>query len=93
MPVVQGPVEELRMTRVIHGRVRGRTIELCEDLGMADGQEVEISIRTVPAGQARKPGEGLLRTEGALADDPYWDEIMEEIHQERKNDPRREVTE
>jgi hypothetical protein len=24
-------------------------------------------------------GEGLLRTEGALADDPYWDAIMEAI--------------
>jgi hypothetical protein len=29
-------------------------------------------------------GEGLLRTEGALADDPHWDKIMEEIYQERK---------
>jgi hypothetical protein len=34
------------------------------------------------------PGEGFLRTEGALADDPEWDSIMEEIHQARKVERR-----
>ena len=79
------------MTRLIHGKVRGRMIELTEDLGLADGQEVEVSVRTVPESLMCKTGEGLLRTEGALADDPYWDEIMEEIYQERKTDTRREI--
>lgn len=81
------------MTKVIHGKVRGKTIELTEDLGLAEGQEVEVSVRTVPAAPARAPGEGLLRTEGALADDPHWDAIMEEIYRERKNDTRREILE
>lgn len=31
-------------------------------------------------------GVGLLRTEGALKDDPHWDQIMEEIQQERKKE-------
>ena len=77
------------MTKVIHGKVCGRTIELSEDVGLAEGQEVEVSVRAVAANSGRKPGDGLLRTEGALADDPYWDAIMEEIYQERKNDTRR----
>jgi hypothetical protein len=81
------------MTKVIHGKVHGRTIELSEDPGLAEGQEVEVSVRTVPNGQARKPGDGLLRTEGALSDDPHWDAIMEEIYQERKNDSRKEIPE
>jgi hypothetical protein len=72
------------MTKVIHGKVRGRTIELAEDLGLAEGQEVEVSVRPVPASPTRTLGEGLLRTAGALADDTYWDAIMEEIYLERK---------
>ena len=71
------------MIKVIHGKVRGKTIELTEDLELTDGQEVEVSVRMVPAIPTRKTGEGLLRTEGALADDPHWDAIMEEIYQER----------
>lgn len=79
------------MANVIQGRIFGRTIELAEDLGLAEGQEVEVSVRTVPATSTRKPGDGLLRTEGALADDPHWDAIMEEIHRERTNDSRQET--
>jgi hypothetical protein len=81
------------MPKTVHGKVHGRTIELDEDLGLAEGQEVEVAVRTISTGQGHKPGEGLLRTEGALADDPHWDAIMEEIYQERKKDTRREVAE
>lgn len=76
------------MAGVIHGRIFGRTIELTEDLGLTDGQEVEVSVRIAPV---RRAGDGLLRTEGALADDPHWDAIMEEIHRERQDDTRRDV--
>lgn len=81
------------MIKFIHGKVRGRTIELNEDLGLAEGQDVEVSLRTVAAVPVRTPGEGFLRTEGALADDPYWDAIMENIYQERKKDTRKDVPE
>ena len=80
------------MTRTIHGKVHGKTIELDEDLGVPEGQEVEVQIKVVTEA-ARKPGEGLLRTEGALADDTEWDAIMEEIYQERKRDTRKEILE
>jgi hypothetical protein len=74
------------MTKVVHGKVHGKTIELTQDLGFADGQEVEllVSIRT----PTKKWGDGILRTAGALADDPYWDSIMQEIHDSRKIERR-----
>jgi hypothetical protein len=81
------------MTKTLHGKVRGKTIELDEDLEVAEGQEVEVTVRTIPPPPARKPGEGFLRTEGALADDQEWDAIMEEIYQDRKRDTRREILE
>jgi hypothetical protein len=74
------------MTRILHGKVRGKTIELEEDLDVAEGQEVEVQVTIVQP--ARKWGEGILRTAGALADGPYWDSIMEEIHQSRKVERR-----
>jgi hypothetical protein len=78
------------MIRTVHGKIRGRTIELDEDPGIADGQQVEITFKTIPP--PRPWGEGILRTAGALADDPEWDEIMEEIYRQRKgllgSDPR-----
>ncbi len=72
------------MTKVIQGKVHGRTIELLEDLGLADGQDVEVQVKILSP--TRKWGEGILRTAGALADDSHWDAIMEAIHQERKRD-------
>jgi hypothetical protein len=70
------------MIKTIHGKVHGKTIELDEDLGVAEGQEVEVQVRIVQP--ARKWGEGILRTAGALASDNEWDGIMEQIKQERK---------
>src|SRR5439155_1163203 len=65
------------------GKSNGRVIELTEDLGIAEGAEVEVSVRTLAPGPARQPGEGLLRTEGALADDPHWDAIMDQVRRAR----------
>lgn len=69
--------------KMVQGIAHGKTIELTEDLGLAEGQQVELIVRVIPQA-GRPPGEGLLRTEGALADDPYWDDIMDEIHRSRK---------
>ncbi len=74
------------MTKTVHGKIRGKAIELDEDLGVVDGQEVEVQVTI--AQPARKWGDGILRTAGALADDPYWDAIMEEVHQARKIERR-----
>lgn len=37
------------MTKVIHGTVHGRTIELAEDLDLADGEEVEVQVKVLQA--------------------------------------------
>ena len=80
------------MTRTLRGVIRGRTVELMEDLGVADGQQVEITIKTVAS--PAPWGEGLRRCAGAFA--PDWteedDRIMEQIHQERKRDTRKEIS-
>ena len=34
------------MNKSIHGRVHGRTIEIDEDLGLSDGQEVKLHFIT-----------------------------------------------
>jgi hypothetical protein len=70
------------MTKTIHGKIHGKTIELDQDLGVVDGQEVEVQVTIVQP--PRKWGEGILRTAGALADDPEWDAIMEQIQYQRK---------
>ena len=48
---------------------------------------VEVQVRALPKG-TQAPGDGFLRTEGALADDTEWDDIMEEIHMARKVERR-----
>lgn len=49
------------MTKTLHGKVRGRTIELDEDPRMPEGQEVEVKI--VPATPSTKAAmsEGLTK--------------------------------
>ena len=79
------------MTKTIHGIVHGRTIELDEDLGVAEGQPVEVQVKVPRPTQAW--GGGILRTAGALADDPHWDGIMDEIHQARKLERRPQMDE
>jgi len=37
------------MTKVLHGMVHGRIIEVTEDLGMLDGQAVELIVTASPA--------------------------------------------
>jgi hypothetical protein len=81
------------MTKVIHGKINGRTIELSEDLGLPPGEEVEVRVGTLPPKE--NWGEGLKRCADALAND--WteedDRILEEIHLDRKRPSRREIPE
>jgi hypothetical protein len=41
------------MTRTIQGTIHGRTIELSEDLGLIDGQTVEVQIKTLESSADR----------------------------------------
>jgi len=78
------------MTKTIHGKVHGKIIELDEDLGVADGQDVEVQVKAV---SSTTTCEGFRRCAGALADIPGLDEHMEQILRERKTDRFRDVPE
>jgi hypothetical protein len=74
------------MTKTLHGKAHGRTIELDEELGFSEGQEVEVQVK--PLSKAKQWGEGILRSAGGWADYPEMDAIMEHIYQARKLDRR-----
>jgi len=74
------------MTRTLHGKVHGRTIELDEDPGVAEGQEVELQMKVIPPPQ--KWGDGIRRSAGGGANYPEMDAIMEKIQQARKLERR-----
>ena len=80
------------MENLIHGIVHGKSIELSENPGVPDGTQVQLWLKPL-APAAAVWGEGLRRCAGALADE--WteddDRILEEIHQERSQDSRREL--
>ncbi len=72
-----------------HGIIRGRTIELAEDLGMDDGQPVQVDVQIVPS--ARQWGNGILRSAGAWKEYPELDNVMEKIQEIRHLDTRQQA--
>jgi hypothetical protein len=75
------------MSKTIHGRAHGKTIELDEDLGVPDGQEVRVTVEPLPAGEASQlpAGEGLRRAFGAWASDAdELDAFLEWNREQRK---------
>ncbi|QEH32133.1 hypothetical protein OJF2_06020 [Aquisphaera giovannonii] len=85
------------MVKVVRGIIRGRIIELSEDLGLTEGQQVEVRVDVVAAPEPvhvpRPWGEGLLRSAGALAAD--WtdedDRILEQLERDRHRPSTREI--
>ena len=70
------------ISKVLHGVVHGRIIELSEPAGVADGQKVEVVVRH--SKPSRPWGEGIRNSAGGWADYPEMDAIMEQIRQDRK---------
>lgn len=81
------------MEKTVQGHVHGKTIQLVEELGLREGQQVELVVRVLPP--KHHWGEGILRSAGAMA--PFWteedDRILEEIYQDRIRPSRREIPE
>jgi len=77
------------MTKTIHGRIHGKTIELDEDAGIAEGQEVEVTVK--PTRNSRPWGEGIKNSAGAWADYPEMDEVMQQIQRDRKFERRNQI--
>lgn len=68
-----------------YGIVHGRTIELQSDVGLPDGQSVEVTLRPLTSDQPLPPGEGIRRSAGAWADDAdELDAYLEWSRQQRK---------
>lgn len=74
------------MTHVARGKAHGKTIELDRDLGLADGQEVEVQV--IPLPTREQWGEGIRRSAGGWADHPEMGAVMEQIQQDRKRERR-----
>ena len=70
------------MTRLLHGRIRGRFLELDEDTGMVDGEEVDVLLTPVKA--ERLWGQGILRSAGALSDEPDFDAVFNAVAESRR---------
>ena len=71
------------MNRVIQGIVHGKVIELREEIGIPDGQEVDILVTLRNA----NPGtsSGILRSAGVAADLADFDIVFGRIETERKS--------
>jgi hypothetical protein len=89
------------MVKTVHGTVHGRTIELDEDLGVVEGQAVEVHV-TLVAPRKKLPGpppgwrpDGNGTAAGMMAN--AWteedDRILEGIYRERKQSSRPESLE
>lgn len=82
------------MTKIMRGIVHGKTIELDQEIGVPEGEKVEVAIHIIPKAPATETwGDGLRRCAGALAGIPGLDEDMEQILGERKTARFREVSE
>jgi hypothetical protein len=79
------------MNKIAHGIIHGNTIELRDNPGFQDGQEVEVIVKVVKI--PRPWGEGLKRCAGALANESPEedDKILEEIYRQRKCNTGREI--
>ncbi len=73
-------------SNVHRGVVHGKTIELDDETGLPDGQEVTVTVQPVKPDQKKlPPGEGLRRSFGAWADDADdLDKYLEWNRQQRK---------
>lgn len=80
------------MIRKVEGTVHGNSIEVAEELGLHDGDRVELTVEKISK-RTEPWGEGLRRCAGALADS--WteedDRILEQIYRDRHHDTRPEI--
>ncbi len=89
------------MTKTARGRIHGRIIELDEDLGLVEGQEVEVQVKMLGT-KKRPPGPppgwrpgGTETAAGMMAE--HWtdedDQILEAIERDRHRPSTRELLE
>ena len=69
------------MSIVVQGVIHGKTIELKENPGVADGQEVEVTVHLAPRADLGRRDPAVRRHAAGI---PGVDEAFEEIQRERK---------
>ena len=78
----------------VRGTIHGKVIELSEEIGLPDGQEVTVLVR--PVGRAAEEetlpsGEGLRHAFGAWADDAEQLDKYLDWNQQRREISRPEI--
>jgi hypothetical protein len=78
-------------TVTAQGVIHGKTINLDQEPGLPDGQQVTVTVKPVTGQEKLPPGEGIRRSAGAWADDAEeLDKYLKWNRQQRKP-PRREL--
>jgi len=69
-------------TKQFQGTIHGRRIDLQEDPGLADGEEVDVIVRVRP--KAAKWGDGIRRSAGAWENVPGIEQAFEQVERDRR---------
>ena len=70
------------MTKIMHGIVHGKTIELEQEPGLPDGQQVTVALQPL-----LPQGEGIRQSAGAWTDaGNEFDSWQEEMQRSRQQD-------
>ena len=70
------------MTDTIEGVIHGKTIELATDPGLSNGQAVRVIVKPLPTPDQKR--EAILRTTGAMANEPEFDAAMALVECDRR---------
>ena len=84
-------MEGNHVVKQVQGVIHGKTIELDQDPGIAQGQRVDVQVRV--ASSARRWEEGILRSAGIAADVPGFDQAFEQVQRDRELAAMRDVEE
>jgi len=77
----------VKQVNTCRGFIRGKIIEVEEELGLPNGQEVTVTVQPVSRAEpSLPPGEGLRRAFGGWAEDAdALDEYLQWNRQQRKS--------
>lgn len=81
------------MIQKTHGTIHGRTIQIADDLGLPDGEQVVLTIAQVESNMQPAWGEGIKRCAGAAANIPEFDAAFEQVSRDRQAATFRESSE
>jgi hypothetical protein len=79
------------MAKHFQGVVHGRTVELDQDPGIAEGERVDVMMRVAPP--SLPWGEGILRSAGIAVDVPGFEEAFEQVQRDRELATMRNIEE